>query len=182
MSGLPSAPFPASRCDPQVLDLAIESLLTSRQIERNGVVYAQVGWSARVTDLDQQLCERIAAAMQEARWAPPGLEELAGALHEAPPRVEKMLCLLVERGVLVRLDERIVMHQTAIDAAKQVALGLFRKAPSFTTMDFRDALGVSRKYAVPLVDHLDKARFTVRSGNNRTPGVEAKKLLAAAQS
>ena len=44
-------------------------------------------------------------------------------------------------------------------------------------MDFRDALGVSRKFAVPLVDYLDKIRFTVRSGNNRTPGVEAKKLL-----
>ena len=44
-------------------------------------------------------------------------------------------------------------------------------------MEFRDALGVSRKFAVPLVDYLDKIRFTVRSGNNRTPGVEAKKLV-----
>ena len=40
-------------------------------------------------------------------------------------------------------------------------------------MEFRDALGVSRKYAVPLLDHLDRIRFTVRSGHNRTPGVEA---------
>jgi selenocysteine-specific elongation factor len=44
-------------------------------------------------------------------------------------------------------------------------------------MDFRDALGVSRKFAVPLLDYLDKIRFTVRSGNHRTPGLEAKKLL-----
>jgi selenocysteine-specific elongation factor len=44
-------------------------------------------------------------------------------------------------------------------------------------MEFRDALGVSRKYAVPLVDYLDKNRFTVRAGNNRTPGAGAKKLL-----
>ena len=45
-------------------------------------------------------------------------------------------------------------------------------------MEFRDALGVSRKFAVPLVDYLDKIRFTVRSGNSRTPGAEAKKLLS----
>ena len=44
-------------------------------------------------------------------------------------------------------------------------------------MEFRDALGVSRKYAVPLLDYLDRTRFTVRSGNERTPGVEARKLL-----
>jgi hypothetical protein len=35
---------------------------------------------------------------------------------------------------------------------------------------------------VPLIDHLDRVRFTVRSGNNRTPGAEAKKLLAASGS
>jgi selenocysteine-specific elongation factor len=64
-----------------------------------------------------------------------------------------------------------------VEAGRQTALKLFRRAPSFSTMDFRDALGVSRKFAVPLVDHLDKTRFTVRNGNNRTPGVEARKLL-----
>ena len=71
----------------------------------------------------------------------------------------------------------IWMHRDAVEAGKQTALKLFRRAPAFSTMEFRDALGVSRKFAVPLVDYLDKIRFTVRSGNNRTPGAEAKKLL-----
>jgi hypothetical protein len=44
-------------------------------------------------------------------------------------------------------------------------------------MEFRDALSVSRKFAVPLLDHLDCIRFTVRSGHNRTAGVEARKLM-----
>jgi hypothetical protein len=44
-------------------------------------------------------------------------------------------------------------------------------------MEFRDAVGVSRKHAMPLLDYLDKLRFTVRSGHDRTPGVEARKLL-----
>ncbi len=71
------------------------------------------------------------------------------------------------------------MHREAVDAGAQTALRLFHQAQGFTTMDFRDALGVSRKFAVPLLDHLDKLRFTVRSGNSRTPGAEAKKLLGA---
>jgi selenocysteine-specific elongation factor len=69
------------------------------------------------------------------------------------------------------------MHRDAVEAGRQTALRLFARAPSFTTMEFRDALAVSRKFAVPLVDYLDKIRFTVRSGNNRTPGTEAKKQL-----
>ena len=88
-----------------------------------------------------------------------------------------MIRLLVERGVLIRLEDRLFMHRDAIETAKQAALRLFGKARSFTTMQFRDELAVSRKYAVPLVDYLDKIRYTVRNGHDRTPGVEARKRM-----
>ena len=165
------------KADGKLLDLAVASLLGTKQIEHNGNVLAGAGWSARVVDRDQRLCDQIAAKLQQAGWAPPGAEELAAALSEPLPRVSAMMRLLGECGILVRLDERVWMHRDAVEAGKQTALKLFARAPMFSTMDFRDALGVSRKYAVPLVDYLDKVRFTVRSGNNRTPGAEAKKLL-----
>jgi selenocysteine-specific elongation factor len=79
----------------------------------------------------------------------------------------------------VALDPRTHIHREALEQAKEIVLDLFAKQPRFTTMDFRDALGVSRKYAVPLLDHLDRLRFTVRSGHDRTPGTEARKLLSS---
>ena len=163
--------------NPVFLDAAAESLLHSKQLERNGALWSRAGWSARIPDRDQGLCDQIAAKLQQAAWAPPGLEELAASVNEPLPRVVAMARLLAERGVVVRLDGDIWMHRDAVEAGKQTALKLFARAPAFSTMEFRDALGVSRKFAVPLVDYLDKIRFTVRSGNNRTPGAEAKKLL-----
>lgn len=142
------------------------------------MVFARAGWSARVSDRDQQLSERLANALQQSGWAPPSPDELAASLGEPPARVAPIVRLLTERGLLVRLDDRVLLHRDALEAAKQVVLRLFRKAPAFTTMEFRDALAVSRKFAVPLIDYLDRLRFTVRSGNNRTPGAEAKKWLA----
>jgi selenocysteine-specific elongation factor len=165
------------KTDGVLLDMAVETLLQSKRIEHNGNVLARAGWSARVADPDQRLCDQIAAKLQQAGWAPPGAEDLAVALGEPSPRVGAMMRLLGERGILVRLDDRVWMHRDAVEAGKQTVLKLFARAAMFSTMDFRDALGVSRKYAVPLVDYLDKIRFTVRSGNNRTPGAEAKKLL-----
>ena len=167
---------------PLVADWLIETVISGIPdpmivLEHNGNVLARAGWSARVMDRDRRLCDQIAAKLQQAGWAPPGAEELAAAFGEPLPRVGAMMRLLGERGILVRLDDRVWMHRDAVEAGKQTALKLFARAPMFSTMEFRDALGVSRKYAVPLVDHLDKVRFTVRSGNNRTPGAEAKKLL-----
>jgi len=161
----------------ELFKLAVELLLKSKQLEQSGTVFTQTGWSARLTDRDEQMCERVAATYQSAGWSSPTVAEVTATLGTTPEEVEKMTRLLIERGVLVRLDERVVVHRDAIEAAKQVALRLFSRAPSFTTMEFRDALAVSRKFAVPLLDYLDKIRFTVRSGHNRTPGVEAKKLL-----
>jgi selenocysteine-specific elongation factor len=162
---------------PVLLEAAAESLLASGQLERNGALWARAGWNARISDRDQRLCDQIAAKLQQAGRSPPGLEELAASANEPLPRVLAMARLLAERGVVVRLDDQIWMHRDAVEAGKQTALKLFARAPAFSTMEFRDALGVSRKFAVPLVDYLDKIRFTVRSGNNRTPGAEAKKLL-----
>ena len=165
------------KLNPDFLDAAAESLLQSKQVERSGTLLARAGWSSRLPERDQKACDQIAANLQQAGFAPPNLEEVAVAAGEPAPRVAALLKLLAERGAVVRLDEKIWMHRDAVEAGKQTALKLFQKAPAFSTMDFRDALGVSRKFAVPLVDYLDKIRFTVRSGNNRTPGAEAKKLL-----
>jgi selenocysteine-specific elongation factor len=160
-----------------ICELAAASLVSAKRIERQGTVFTQAGWSARITDRDQQLSERISEAFQGAGWAGPAAADLATTLSEPLVRVEKMIKLLVEKAVLVRLDERLCIHHDALEAAKQEALRLFGLKRSFSTMEFRDALGVSRKHAVPLLDYLDKVRFTVRSGHDRTPGVEARKLL-----
>ena len=168
---------PLLRESPGICDLATENLLAARQIQKVGSVFARTGRSAHISGPDQELAEKVAAAFQKASWAGPTVLELAAALRQPQVRIEKVLLLLAERGILVRLDASTCLHRDALEAAKQVIVRLFIAKRSFSTMEFRDALGVSRKYAVPLLDYLDKLRFTVRTGHDRTPGVEAKKRM-----
>jgi selenocysteine-specific elongation factor len=161
----------------EVFSLALEEQLNSGALAFNGAVYFRWGWRPRVTDPEHELSERAAAVFQRAGWKPPTLDELAAAVGLPVERASKLTRYLEDRGVLVRLDDRVVMHLDAVEAGKQAALELFRRAPSFTTMTFRDALGVSRKFAVPLLDHLDRVRFTARRGHDRSPGAEARRML-----
>ena len=161
----------------ELFELAAESLVQAHRLEWNGAIFAQNGWHARVSNHEEQLCEQVAAAFQKAGWASPTAQDLALSLSVAVPQLEKSLRLLQERGILLRLDDKTLMHREAIGGAKEVALRLFARASSFSTMEFRDALAVSRKFAVPLLDYLDRVRFTVRSGHNRTPGAEARKAM-----
>ena len=169
--------FAAAGASKAICELAAQFLLSVKKIECVGTVFSKAGWSTRLTDHHQRLYDALASAFQAAKWAAPSSAELAMSLTQPLDRVEKMIKLLTERAVLVRLDPQTVIHAAALEAAKQVVLRMFAQKPSFTTMEFRDALGVSRKYAVPLLDYLDKIRYTVRTINNRTPGAEAKKLM-----
>jgi selenocysteine-specific elongation factor len=167
----------AAEAHPAVLDLALARLLKEGAVRQEGQVLAMSGRGSALSDDDRQLCQRIAVVLLSAGLAPPGPAELADSLGVAANRVATMLRVLVDGGTVVELQDKLVMHRDAVEQAKQVALKLLAASPRFTTMAFRDALGVSRKYAVPLLDYLDKVRFTVRSGSTRTAGVEARKRL-----
>jgi selenocysteine-specific elongation factor len=170
--------FANSGASPEPGQAALQLLLQGKRVERSGAVYSRTGWRAQVSDPEQVLAGQVAAAFQKAGFAGPSVAELALSLKQPAEKIQRALRLLGDRGELVRLPEEMLLHRESFESAKQVVVRLFANKTSFSTMDFRDALGVSRKYAVPILDHLDKLRFTVRCGNNRTPGVEARKLMA----
>jgi selenocysteine-specific elongation factor SelB len=161
--------------DKAVFALALAELIRKGRVARQGTVVSLAGKVAKVSPADLELCSQIEAALAAAKIAPPSPYELSQQLASPLPRLEAMIRLLCDQGRVVRLDQNLVMHAAAVESAKQVALALFAAKGGFETVDFRDALGVSRKFAVPLLDYFDTIRLTVRSGSRRTPGAAARK-------
>jgi selenocysteine-specific elongation factor len=82
---------------------------------------------------------------------------------------------LVRRGLLVERDG-VVFHPDAVAAAAVVAARLLAASPGFTIAEFRDAIGATRKHALPLLNELDargvtRRREDVRIGGPRLPAV-----------
>ena len=167
----------AAEIDRAVYDVAEAKLIEDGRIERHGTMLVEAGRVLKLSDEDQALCERIETALREAKLTPPLPGDLAATLGVSAERLDAMVRVLADHDKVVQLDAKVIMHRHTLDEARDVVLGLFRKANSFTTMEFRDALGVSRKYAVPILDYFDSIRLTARGGNRRTPGKTAKDLL-----
>ncbi len=159
-----------------VFELAIDKLLIDGVLADSGGALGLAELSPKMSDADEQLCGKIESVLLATQLAAPSPAELAGELGESLTRVEEIIRVLTDRQAVVRLDRKVVLHAEVVARAGQVVLELFAKASGFSTMEFRDSLGVSRKYAVPLLDYFDSIKLTVRMGNRRTPGVEAKKL------
>jgi len=94
-----------------------------------------------------------------------------GVAPSPPAGIERPdLRQLVRRGVLWERDG-IFFHQRSIDLAIVAVQALATSHPDgFTVGDLRDALGVTRKFAVPIATELDSRGLTRRNGDLRTPG------------
>jgi len=164
----------AAPLDTSLRQAAIEHLIDERVIERQGRVLVPAGRHADLSAADRALCERLAERLRAAQLEPPLPADLAKELRVSPAKLAEIARVLADRRQAATLDEKVIMHREAIAAARTVVMRLFAEAPGFTTMAFRDALGVSRKYAVPLLDYFDTIKLTVRRGNRRTPGAAAR--------
>ena len=88
------------------------------------------------------------------------------------PAIGAAVDRLLRAGVLIRAVDRakgkeLVFHRQAIEEAQQRLAPLLAREPGLLVSEIAAALGISRKYAMPLLDHLDTIRFTRRVGDYR---------------
>lgn len=94
-----------------------------------------------------------------------------GCAPDAPTEVTSAELRRLERAGLLVERDGLWFHIDALDSARSAARELLDRNPSgFTLAEFRDALGVTRKHAVPLATELDSRGITRRRGDVRIEG------------
>ena len=161
----------------EIFATCADKLVSDGKIIRKGELLGLKGAAGALTDEDIDLYENIARMINLGKIQPPRADEIADMIGCPKDKVNMLLQLLCDEGHAVRLDSKVVMDKQAIEHAQAIVLDMFRENRFFETVEFRDKLGVSRKYAVPLLDYFDSIRLTHRSSNRRMPGAIAKQLL-----
>ncbi len=122
---------------------------------------------------DAGLRDRLLEIVERAGLEAPSLEQLmtnAGVAMAQRGHGRKILQLLLDNGSLVRVQNELFFHAGALNKLKQLLLDYGNKHEPDRLIDvaaFKDLTGVSRKYAIPLLEYLDLARVTRRAGDKR---------------
>ena len=82
-------------------------------------------------------------------------------------RAQKIVTLLLRDRVLVKLGDDLVFHKSALDSLRQQIAAQKTKTPKLNVASFKDLFGITRKYAIPLLEYLDRERVTKRVGDER---------------
>ncbi len=124
-------------------------------------------FSTVLSQAEETLKIRILDLLRENEFQPPSKEELSQSLKLDQKHLSDILKLMVKEGSLVRISDS--MHLTSPSYNKMVVAlkNFYSKKSEMTVAEFRDILGTTRKYALPILEYLDSNKITLRVGDVR---------------
>ena len=150
-----------------VFSAALESLVKARKVEILGELVRLAGSGVSMKDEEAESKTTIEHAFSSAGLAVPALKDVLAGLKIDGARAQKIVTLLLRDKVLIKVSEELVFHRSALDNLRQRMLMQKTKSAKIDVPQFKELTGVSRKYAIPLLEYLDRERVTRRVGNYR---------------
>jgi selenocysteine-specific elongation factor len=122
----------------------------------------------------KELIGRLGGRISEAGWTFPSRADLLPLAGRDDRRMLSCLRILQEEGSIRRIGDEGWISAGAIDEVIERAGSIISEKGSMSVGDFKEELGVSRKYAVPLLEYLDVEGYTRREGDTRVAGPSMK--------
>ncbi len=124
-------------------------------------------WQPQIGRREQAWQQQATALYQQAALMPPPFSQVAAALH-IPPAVQREVLAWFARDFLCKNDEEWAFYRPAVTAAFQRLAAAFPlRQATFSLAQARDVWGISRKYALLLLQYSDHQGFTRRQGEER---------------
>jgi selenocysteine-specific elongation factor len=153
--------------DERVYMLAIEALQRQGEVvvERERVRLAT--HRVALDDTREHLLRQVEGEFLAAGYQPPRVEEIFAKVQIGKGHDRELLQVLVDQGRVVRLKDNVVFHREVLQQVEAALVQFLQEHREITPVEFKDLLGVSRKYAIPLLEYFDSQKLTIRIGDKR---------------
>jgi selenocysteine-specific elongation factor len=150
-----------------VFGAVVNALVKERKVEAHGELIRLPGRGIVMKDDEAESKIKIEAAFAASGLKVPALDDVLAGLKIDKSRAQKIVTLLLREKILVKISEELVFHRIALDQLRRLIAAQKAKSPRLDVATFKELTGVSRKYAIPLLEFLDRERITRRAGDAR---------------
>jgi selenocysteine-specific elongation factor len=155
---------------PEVFQRVFTEMRERKKIEMSGELVRLPGRGVVMKEEEAESKEIIEQAFSSTGLQVPALHNVLAGLKVDKVRAQKIVTLLLRDKVLVKVSEELVFHQSTLAELRRQLAAYKSKATGVAKIDvgkFKELTGVSRKYAIPLLEYLDRERVTRRVGDER---------------
>jgi selenocysteine-specific elongation factor len=151
----------------EVFRHCLDTLVEKRRIAFLEEAISLYGREVQLTADDQKVRELIEGFFKNAGYQPLPLSDLQNASGLSSEELRRICFWMLKEKILIKLSEDIIYHREIIESIKQQIKAKFAPGSKFGVADFKDLFDITRKHAIPLLEYLDRDKFTRRVGNDR---------------
>ena len=151
----------------KVFSVILRDLTAAGELDVTRDKVKLTGHSVHLSPEKQALVDALEQTFREAAFQPPSVDEALASQDSKPADARAFLQVLVDQDRLVRLKGDVFYHREALDLIEQRLRAHLEIHREISAGEFRDMLEISRKYAIPLLEHFDSKRMTLRTGDKR---------------
>ncbi len=148
--------------DSQTFKTVVSHLEEKKKISRRGTDLIPVGYQPSLKPKDREISQKIEKVYQSAGFAAPLADDVRIKLRLNPKAFQEVMYILYEKGVLVRLSDKVIYHRDSVEKARRIVTQYLEKYPGISVADLRDILKLSRKYATAVLEYFDQIGLTKR--------------------
>jgi selenocysteine-specific elongation factor len=150
-----------------VFPAALERLSREEKVEVAGDLIRLPGRGVVMKDEEAESRKKIEDAFATAGLKVPALQEVIAGLKVDKARAQKIVTFLLREKLLIKISEELVFHRSSLEKLRRLLAAQKSKSPKMDVAKFKELTGVSRKYAIPLLEYLDREHVTRRVGDAR---------------
>jgi len=151
----------------EVFEAILQKLLAERKLEVTGDLVHLPGRGVVLKDEEAESKKIIEQAFSSVGLQVPALYNVLAGLKVDKARAQKIVTLLLRDKILIKISDELVFHQSALQQLRGQLAAYKAKSARIDVGKFKELTGVSRKYAIPLLEYLDRERVTKRVGDER---------------
>lgn len=156
----------ATQLDPRIYNRVVAELLQNGA-ENSGEFIWLTGRRRTLSLDDRGLRGRLLSELSNSSLSPPKLDELVARVGVSGPHAAEVLKVLVSEGKICRVTDDLYFTRDAIEQLKERLVAHLKAHREITTQTFKEMVGQSRKFVIPLSEFFDRERVTLRVGEKR---------------
>jgi selenocysteine-specific elongation factor len=151
-----------------VFRAALEDLVAASELAMAGDLVKRAGREIELTPEESRAKQQIEQVFVRAGLAVPSVKDVLDKLTVEAKRAHKILQILLRERALIKVSDDLIFHRAAIEELRgKLAAYKQKNGEKLPIAAFKELSGVSRKYAIPLLEYLDRERVTRRVGDER---------------
>jgi selenocysteine-specific elongation factor len=152
---------------PKIFRLLVDTMIEEKLIAKEDNLLRLASHRVQLGGQEKTLMDKIKKLLGEQPLAPPDLKEIEKQAGVPRPRLNEVIRLLERDGSIVRVTTDMYFLASSIATLRQRLKEYLTAKGEMTAASFRDLIGSSRKYTIPLLEYFDRDGLTIRIGDIR---------------